>query len=104
METITKTYQLIYLYEWSVGEVNWRDERKKYLKEDKFQSITQHIIKKAFNDGILDLLDPSFVDNGKLQKAWDIIHKYELWIENIDGMYWDKLANLIDSEYKYILM
>jgi hypothetical protein len=76
----------------------------KYLKEDKNQSITQALIKEAYNNSILDLLHPSFVDNGKLQKAWDVIHKYELWIENINDKYWEKLENLINHEYKFIKM
>ena len=75
---------------------------KKYLKEDKNQSVIQGIIRQAYKDGILDMLDPSLVDSGKLQKAWDVIHKYELWIENINSNYWEKLTNLIDHDYKYI--
>ena len=50
------------------------------------------------------MINPSFVDSGKLQKAWVVIHKYELWIENINEKYWEKLENLINHEYRYIKM
>jgi hypothetical protein len=75
-----------------------------YLTIHPEQLSNQKIIQNAWINNLLDLLDPCLVTIGKLELAWDIIFKYELWIENIDGMYWDKLANLIDSEYKYILM
>jgi hypothetical protein len=77
---------------------------EKYLMEGVNKSTNQDIIMKAHALGLLDLLDPSFVDNGKLQKAWDIICKYELWIENINGEYWKKLENLMNHEYRYIMI
>ena len=72
------------------------------MGEDKNKSVIQGIIRQAYMNGLLDLLDPSLVDNDKLQKAWDVIHKYELWIENVNEKYWEKLSNLIDYEYRYI--
>lgn len=68
--------------------------------------LNQDIITKAYKLNLLDLLDPNFAldtNRNKLLKAWYVINKYELWIENYnDPKYWDKLNNLIDREYYYI--
>jgi len=71
--------------------------------DDTNQNDIQKIIMTAYNNNILNLIKPTFSDD-TLKKAWEIIYKYELWIENIDEKYWTKLSNLIEQEYKYVQM
>lgn len=96
---LKNTYLDKYLFKYL--SIEWNNAYN-YICKSHF--INKLIIKDAFEKGIIDLIKPNMVYDNTLQIAWNVINEYELWIYNLNDIYWKKLYNLISNEYKFIKM